>query len=190
MRGKGARDYAEDYTKPELRERLKEEIKASDRGGAAGTWSARKSQLLVQEYEKAGGGYRREGEPTEAQENLRRWSEADWQTSEGDEPARSASGTGRYLPRVAWKLLSPSERAGTDERKRRSDEQFVDNTVAAREARAAAELLGLTADRAARAVREMDSASALDRAERAETQHGKRRKTVLRAIERQRHRLR
>ncbi len=189
MSGKGARDYAEDYTKPELRERLKEEIKASDRGGAAGKWSARKSQLLAHEYEKAGGGYRHEGEPTPAQEHLKQWSEQDWQTSDGGDEARGDDGTRRYLPRVAWELLSQSERAATDERKRHSDEQFVENTEAAREARTAAELLDLRAVVAARAVREMDSVSALERARRAETEHGSGRKTVLEAIERRRRRL-
>jgi hypothetical protein len=45
-------DYEEQYMHPELREEIKEEIKASDRGGKEGQWSARKSQLLTQEYEK------------------------------------------------------------------------------------------------------------------------------------------
>ena len=45
------------YTKPELRERIKDRIMASSKGGKPGQWSARRSQLLVQEYEKAGGGY-------------------------------------------------------------------------------------------------------------------------------------
>ncbi|MGD1855835.1 MAG: Rho termination factor N-terminal domain-containing protein [Leptolyngbyaceae cyanobacterium] len=50
--------YEEKYTKPDLRRQLKEEIKQSDRGGDPGQWSARKSQLLVKEYEKQGGGYK------------------------------------------------------------------------------------------------------------------------------------
>jgi hypothetical protein len=50
----------EKYTDPELREKIKEEIKASGKGSEPGQWSARKSQLLVKEYEKAGGGYRGE----------------------------------------------------------------------------------------------------------------------------------
>jgi hypothetical protein len=32
----------EKYTDPDLRERIKEEIKASDKGGMKGQWSARK----------------------------------------------------------------------------------------------------------------------------------------------------
>ena len=46
------------YTKPTLRENIKKRIMASSKGGPPGKWSARKSQLLVQRYEKAGGGYR------------------------------------------------------------------------------------------------------------------------------------
>ncbi len=33
----------------------------SDKGGKPGEWSARKSQLLVQEYEKQGGGNKQKG---------------------------------------------------------------------------------------------------------------------------------
>lgn len=49
---------AGNYTKPELRKRLFNKIKAGTRGGKAGQWSARKAQLLALEYKKAGGGYR------------------------------------------------------------------------------------------------------------------------------------
>ena len=61
MSGKSAEDYERDYTEPELRARLKEEIKAGDRGGRPGQWSARKSQLLTREYEEQGGGYTQPG---------------------------------------------------------------------------------------------------------------------------------
>ena len=61
-------DYEEKYTDPELREKVKEEIRASDKGGKKGQWSARKSQLLTQEYEKRGGGYK--GEKGQSQKNL------------------------------------------------------------------------------------------------------------------------
>ena len=49
---------AGNYTKPEMRKRLCNKIKAGTRGGKAGQWSARKAQLLASEYKKAGGGYR------------------------------------------------------------------------------------------------------------------------------------
>ena len=46
------------YTKPTMRKRLFEKIKAGSKGGKAGQWSARKAQMLAQQYKKAGGGYR------------------------------------------------------------------------------------------------------------------------------------
>jgi hypothetical protein len=49
---------AGNYTKPELRKRLFNSIKAGTKGGKAGQWSARKAQLLAARYKKNGGGYR------------------------------------------------------------------------------------------------------------------------------------
>ena len=184
MSGKTADDYEDDYTDPELRARLKEEIKAGDRGGRPGQWSARKSQLLTTEYEKQGGGYRHEGQRSEAQQHLQRWTEQDWHTIDGAD--RGGHGTSRYLPDVAWRLLSPEEQQATESRKRHGDEQHVPNTEAAKEARSAAELIDLPAPEARRRVARMHGASLLDRAERAEKELGKGRKTVLEQISRQR----
>jgi hypothetical protein len=47
------------YTKPTLRKRIFERIKAGNKGGASGQWSARKAQLLAREYKAAGGGYKK-----------------------------------------------------------------------------------------------------------------------------------
>ena len=49
---------AGNYTKPTLRKRLFEQIKAGGKGGKPGQWSARKAQMLAAAYKKAGGGYR------------------------------------------------------------------------------------------------------------------------------------
>ena len=49
---------ANNYTKPSMRKRLFEKIKAGSRGGKPGQWSARKAQLLAKEYKDAGGGYK------------------------------------------------------------------------------------------------------------------------------------
>ena len=49
---------AGNYTKPGMRKRLFESIKAGGKGGAPGQWSARKAQMLAAQYKKAGGGYR------------------------------------------------------------------------------------------------------------------------------------
>ncbi|MDP9371097.1 MAG: hypothetical protein M3Q65_01290 [Chloroflexota bacterium] len=124
------------YTDPGLRERLKAEILAGDRGGRPGQWSARKAQLLAQEYERAGGGYT-SPERTEAQENLEEWTEEEWTTADG-RPAVRGEVTARYLPKEAWEELTPAQRRATDAKKRagsKEGRQFVPNTGPAREAR-------------------------------------------------------
>ncbi|MFD6563580.1 DUF5872 domain-containing protein [Micromonospora profundi] len=124
------------YTKPELREQIKEEIKASDKGGRKGQWSARKSQLLTQEYKRRGGGFL--GEKDERQKSLQRWGNENWQTKEGDTRARRGGTTSRYLPKRAWDELSDSQKRATDTRKReasRSGRQYVANTGPAKQAR-------------------------------------------------------
>ncbi len=49
---------AGNYTKPAMRASLFRKIKAGSKGGDPGEWSARKAQLLANEYKKAGGGYK------------------------------------------------------------------------------------------------------------------------------------
>jgi len=50
---------AGNYTKPSLRKRIFNSIKASAvQGTGAGEWSARKAQLMAKRYKDAGGGYR------------------------------------------------------------------------------------------------------------------------------------
>ena len=49
---------AGNYTKPGMRKRLFEQIKAGGKGGAPGQWSARKAQMLAKKYKAKGGGYR------------------------------------------------------------------------------------------------------------------------------------
>ena len=46
------------YTKPAMRKRLFNSIKAGGKGGAPGQWSARKAQMLAKEYKAKGGGYK------------------------------------------------------------------------------------------------------------------------------------
>ena len=50
---------AGNYTKPGLRKRIFNSIKAAAvQGTGAGQWSARKSQLMAKRYKAAGGGYK------------------------------------------------------------------------------------------------------------------------------------
>ena len=51
-------NQAGNYTKPELRKRIFNRIKAGSKGGKPGQWSARKAQMLALRYKKAGGGYK------------------------------------------------------------------------------------------------------------------------------------
>lgn len=49
---------AGNYTKPTMRKRLFNKIKAGSKGGKSGQWSARKAQMLAKQYKAAGGGYK------------------------------------------------------------------------------------------------------------------------------------
>lgn len=131
--------YEEKYTKPDLREAIKADLKQSDKGGKPGQWSARKSQLLVQEYEKQGGGYRQDKKDAAAR-SLEEWTEQNWQTLEGDEQARENGLTKRYLPEAVWQRLSPAEKQEAEQTKEsgsQSGEQYVQWTSAIQQAMAA-----------------------------------------------------
>jgi hypothetical protein len=57
--GKSKVNEAGNYTKPELRKRIFNSIKAAAvQGTGAGQWSARKAQLMAKRYKAAGGGYK------------------------------------------------------------------------------------------------------------------------------------
>ena len=62
LKGQGydqmAVNEAGNYTKPTMRKRLFEKIKAGGKGGRPGQWSARKAQMLAKQYKANGGGYR------------------------------------------------------------------------------------------------------------------------------------
>ena len=105
------------YTKPALRESIKDRIMDSGKGGKPGQWSARKAQLLAQAYEKAGGGY--SGEKTSAQKSLSKWTGEKWGTKSGKPSTQGEKATGeRYLPKKAREALSKKEYAATSAKKR------------------------------------------------------------------------
>ena len=58
IKKKSTVNVAGNYTKPTLRTRIFNQVKAGGKGGAPGQWSARKAQMLAQKYKKAGGGYK------------------------------------------------------------------------------------------------------------------------------------
>ncbi|KAK5166833.1 uncharacterized protein LTR77_007562 [Saxophila tyrrhenica] len=128
------------YTDPELRDQVKEEIQESDKGGAPGQWSARKAQMMAQEYKKRGGSYNTDkSQQDESQKNLSKWSEEEWQTKEGSGNAKQEDGTEkRYLPKKAWENMSEKEKEETDEKKQeesKEGKQFVQNTGKAKQSR-------------------------------------------------------
>ncbi len=132
MATKTAEDYAKTYTDPELRERLKEEIKAGDKGGKPGEWSARKSQLLAKRYKDEGGGFKQPNKRTESQKNLIEWTHEEWTTADGKVAVRRGKTT-RYLPREAWEKLSDAERKEANQTKEdgsREHDQHVEWTPA------------------------------------------------------------
>ena len=112
------------YTKPGLRERIKDKIMNENVAGTkSGQWSARKSQLLKKRYEEAGGGYR--GGKTKAQKSLSKWTKQDWQTKSGKPSSKTGE---RYLPKKAIENLSSEEYSRTTAAKRKGKgrgDQFV-----------------------------------------------------------------
>ena len=114
--------HSTQYTDTKLRDEIKEELMQSDKGGRPGQWSARKSQQLVQEYEKQGGSYKQD-KPDKAAESLEKWSEQDWQTEGGKAEARQDKMTERYLPKEAWDKLSKAEKQEAERTKEEASKQ-------------------------------------------------------------------
>ncbi len=132
------------YTDPKLREKIKEEVMAGDKGGQPGQWSARKAQLVAHEYAAEGGSYNQPR--NEAQQHLKQWGDEKWETADGKPAIREDDEghkeTHRYLPDRAWAELSPEEKKATDAKKvkgSRAGKQFVANTEKAKQARKHAE---------------------------------------------------
>lgn len=107
---------------PALWKRIVALIKRGSKGGKPGQWSARKAQLAVAAYKKAGGGY--SGKKS-SKNKLSKWTKQKWRTKSG----KKSSETGeRYLPEKAIKALSAKEYAATSRAKRegsKKGKQFV-----------------------------------------------------------------
>ena len=96
--------------------RIKASVKAGSKGGKPGQWSARKAQLAVQRYKKAGGKYK--GKDT-GKTSLDKWGKQDWGTKSGKPSTQGKKATGeRYLPKKARQALSDAEYAATSRKKR------------------------------------------------------------------------
>ncbi len=123
-----ADSYEEKYTEPDLRREIKDELMDSDKGGEPGQWSARKSQMLVKEYERRGGGYRQD-EKDGAAKLLEAWTAQDWQTIEGSGDADDEGTMKRYLPAKIWAMLTDEQAKEAEQTKIKTSEdgqQYAD----------------------------------------------------------------
>ena len=106
---------------PSLWKSVVSRVKSGSKGGNAGQWSARKAQLAVSIYKKAGGKYK----GAKASSNkLAKWTKEKWTTSSG----KPSEGKRRYLPKKAWSALSSSEKRSTNAAKaagNKKGKQFV-----------------------------------------------------------------
>ena len=108
-------NQAGNYTKPEMRKRIFNRIKAGTKGGAAGQWSARKAQMLAQAYKKAGGGIAINWRnllkaKAKSQRDLEQWTDEEWGSQE-QHRAKSkgkkvpSKTKGRYMPKATYQKL-------------------------------------------------------------------------------------
>ena len=106
---------------PDLWEKVKADVTAGGKGGRKGQWSARKAQLAVSEYKKAGGGYVGKKDDDNS---LHQWTEEEWGTRSGKPSGKTGE---RYLPKKAREALSDGEYRRTTAKKRadtRKGKQF------------------------------------------------------------------
>lgn len=116
--------YEKTYGKTGAKVRLKllKSIKGKNiYGTKSGQWSARKSQHLTEEYEKAmkkkGAKPYKSSKRTKAQKSLKKWGDQRWKTKSG----KKSSVTGeRYLPSKAIDALTEKEYAKTTAAKRKA----------------------------------------------------------------------
>lgn len=102
-------------TNPGLWKRVVASVKASDKGGRAGQWSARKAQLAVQKYKKAGGGY---SGAKSSSNSLKKWTKQEWGYVSPGDAQKPRAQRGRYLPKSVRESLSPSQKSEENRRKR------------------------------------------------------------------------
>jgi hypothetical protein len=97
---------------PKLWSRIVSEVKSASKGGNAGQWSARKAQLAVAKYKKAGGGYKG---AKGSDNSLSKWTKEKWGTKSGKPSLETGE---RYLPKAARESLSSAEYSRTSRAKR------------------------------------------------------------------------
>lgn len=101
-------------TKPALWKKTVAKVKAGNKGGKKGQWSARKAQLAVVIYKKQGGGYKTKKSKNNS---LAKWTRQKWRTKSGKPSLKTGE---RYLPSKAIKKLSSKEYKQTSAAKRKA----------------------------------------------------------------------
>jgi hypothetical protein len=123
MSKKSTVNKAGNYTKPGMRKRIFQRIKAGSKGGPAGVWSARKAQMLAKQYKSAGGGYKKDGGivrpkyenggKAESQKSLDQWTSEEWDNVSGKKGDR-------YLPKTVREGMSSGQKAAENKKKRQA----------------------------------------------------------------------
>ena len=105
-------------------------LKNNQDGTKAGQWSARKSQSLVEDYEKEMGEKGKKAykssKKTKSQKSLKKWGDQKWRTKSGKKSSKTGE---RYLPEKAIKALTDEEYKKTSAKKRKDmkkGKQFSD----------------------------------------------------------------
>ena len=84
---------AGNYTKPAMRKRIFNRIKAGGKGGSRGQWSARKAQMLASAYKKSRGRLHIMS-LAKSQQSLKKWTKQKWRTKSGKNSTQGANATG------------------------------------------------------------------------------------------------
>ena len=100
---------------PILWDKVVKRLKNSDRGGATGTWNARKAQLAVTEYKNLGGKYKSR---KDEKNSLAIWTAESWGYIDGKKG-------NRYLPKSVRDKLSRSEAREENRRKKSATKKGV-----------------------------------------------------------------
>ena len=119
--------YEKTYGKEgaKVRNRIFKRILANAQDGTkAGQWSARKSQSLTEDYEKAMKGKGKKAyktsKRTKTQKSLKKWGDQNWKTKSGQDSSKTGE---RYLPEKAIKALTDKEYTKTSAKKRKDMKQ-------------------------------------------------------------------
>lgn len=105
-------------TNPTLWKKIVAKVKAGDKGGPKGHWSARKAQLAVLQYKKAHGSYL--GKKT-SKNDLVKWTKQDWGYVTASDEKKPRKKRGRYLPKSVRSKLTLSEKKTTNQQKREAN---------------------------------------------------------------------